>query len=93
MVEEMKNIREEFDRRGVFWWDESADKIDRTIVEVNKVRWSIINGLGTYGGYRFGEPNKGLLEIYDGETETGFLTSGDAIQIIFKEGLNDQQIV
>lgn len=94
MVYEMRKLRTELDRRGIAWWDESDDDITRTVFEHNGTRWSVINGLGTYGGWRRDFGNQGLLEIWDGkEDEVGFLTADDALQIIFKEGEDDQQII
>lgn len=90
MVAEMEAFRKRLDEKNVPWWDESSSDINRTHFEHDGKRWSAINGHGTYGGYVYGEPNQGLLEIWDGEEEPiGYLTAGDAMQIIFERGSND----
>lgn len=94
MVTEMRKIRAELTKRKIAWWDESTDDVDRTVFEHQGKRWSVINGYATYGGWRRDFGNQGLLEIWNGEEdEVGFLTADDALQIIFKEGEDDQQII
>ena len=87
MVEEMTKFREHLSDIGVAWWDESDELIDRTKFEHRGTRWSVVNGIGTYGGVYWGTPgNLGLLEAYNFIDEPiGCLTAGDAVQLIFKE--------
>ena len=84
MIEEMDKLRKALDDKGIAWWDESDDLIDRTKFEINGVRWSAINGLGTYGGIVNGsDHNQGLLEVWNNSIEEiGWLTAYDVIQMV-----------
>ena len=60
--------------------------IYRTHFIINDVKYSVINGFGTYGGYEpFSDQNNGLLEMMaenDGDP-VGWLTADDVINKIF----------
>lgn len=107
VVHEMAKLREELDKRGIQWTDDSEefvasdDKglslwICRTHFTVNGCNWSVINGIGSYGGvhrdYHTGVyENAGLLEAYmmEGDNEpVGFLTADKCISLIF-DGVED----
>lgn len=87
IVPEMRIFRDMLEELKVDWVD-ASDRGDLPICRThfwhNNNRWSVINGFGSYGGYYHGECNKGLLEIYDWNSEpTGYLTAKEAIAIIF----------
>lgn len=86
MCNEMKKFRKELDKRGIAWEDKSDEMIDRVHFYNRDQKWSVINGLGTYGGYLFDfQHNQDLLEIMQinsNEEPIGFLTAKQAIKII-----------
>lgn len=84
MTNEMELLRQKLSESGVHWWDESDELIDRTKFEIGGNRWSVVNGIGTYGGDRFmAGHNLGLLELRIGNNESeGWLTSGDIMEKI-----------
>lgn len=89
MIKEMLKLRELLDQEEINWCDRSDEVISRTHFEYKGYKWSIINGLGTYGGYYFDEKdNKNLLELMSAavnENEPiGFLTADECIEIIKK---------
>lgn len=62
--------------------------IYRTHFIINDVRYSVINGYGTYGGYDpFLDKNDGLLEVMtetlNGGDPIGYMTADDLIKTIF----------
>lgn len=67
IVDEMKKFRELLDQNGIEWIDDSEEERDDVWIcrtcSKNHDRWSVINGIGTYGGYSIGEKNEGTLEV------------------------------
>lgn len=65
--------------------------IDRTHFNINDIEISVINGYGTYGGYKpHRYSNKGLLEYMDNKkikTPIGYLTANDVFNLL-KETYN-----
>lgn len=92
MCPEMQELRTWLDNNGIDWEDVSTGMegcwIDRTHFEYNGVKWSVINGNGTYGGTDFlSGVNAGLLEIMGaGKDPIGWLTAADVIEIIQGKG-------
>ena len=66
VVEEMKKFRELLDQNGIEWIDDSEEERDDVWIcrtkSKNHDRWSVINGIGTYGGYSIGEKTKDFLK-------------------------------
>lgn len=87
MVGEMIKFRKLLDQNNINWHDASDFYIDRTHLEYRNYKFSIVNGLGTYGGYiKDQSKNKGLLElmsnaINEGEP-VGELTAEEALKIV-----------
>ncbi len=97
VCDEMKKLRDGLNERKIPWHDASdkgmiGDKpsniwICRTHLSIKGIKYSVINGYGTYGGIAFiGQRNKGLLEawssaINNGEV-TGYLTAEEILKII-----------
>ena len=66
----------------------SDTSIYRTQFEYEGTTYSVINGYGTYGGYRPStQKNDGMLEVLDWSTEkvSGGYTADEVIQQLFKE--------
>ena len=81
MCKEMVKLREWLDENDIKWRDDSWIHKDfyihRTKFEVNGHDFSVINGLGTYGGMvSIGCVNNGLLELMlDGKEPIGCLSA------------------
>ena len=87
MVGEMIKFRNLLDQHNIRWIDKSDEIIDRTHLNYRNYHFSVVNGLGTYGGYMIYESkNRGLLElmsnaINEGEP-VGQLTAEEAFKIV-----------
>lgn len=91
MIGEMIKFRNLLDQHNIAWHD-ASDRygdfyIDRTHLEYRDYKFSVINGLGTYGGYTIDvSKNKGLLELMsnaiNGGNPVGELTADEAIEIV-----------
>ena len=89
MVEEMIKLRKVLDNSNIEWEDKSEKwkleqggslGIDRTHFNYKGQKISVINGFGTYGGYTFGNENKGLLELsMNGREPIGNLTAREVV--------------
>ena len=90
ICEEMQKLRDWLDDEGIEWYDNS-DELEmfwmvRTKFAVNSTTFSVINGVGSYGGCMFGDSdNQGLLEcMIDGNEPYGYLTAEDVEEFIEK---------
>lgn len=90
MCEEMEKLRKWLDRHGIKWWDRSDTFNDmffmhRTGFIVDDREFSVVNGVGSYGGcVSAGCKNMGLLEMWinqEGEPR-GWLTADEVIREI-----------
>ena len=89
MCEEMIKLREYLDAVKIKWRDDSECLgtewyMHRTKFEINGNEFSVINGVGSYGGAMIGGKNQGFLEMWinqKGEPE-GYLTADDVIKAI-----------
>ena len=86
IVDEMKKFRELLDKNGIEWVDDSEEERDDVWIcrtrSKNHDRWSVINGIGSYGGYSIGEKNEGLLEVMlDGEI-LGYCKAKEAYKLV-----------
>ena len=77
-------------KKNITWVDRSenighGDWIVRTHFYIGKVKWSVVNGFGPYGGY-YPEPknNPGLLELLTDEMEEdiGWLTAEQIMRMV-----------
>ena len=98
VCDEMKKLRWMLDEKGVEWHDASDVMsgsrewpmwICRTHFEYNGLRFSVVNGFGTYGGWYGANPgttedeNMGLLEIMIEDNEpVGWLKAEDIMKIL-----------
>lgn len=92
---EMKKLRQQLDERCTKWWDDSDEWICRTKFKVGYSAQlvSVVNGLGTYGGYSSVRPtNAGLLEmrINENDEPVGNLTADEVLTKV-KEWLYDEE--
>lgn len=94
ICKEMQKLRDTLDKMNVAWWDQSQvfmtdHYICRTKFDHKGSTVSVINGLGTYGGYSYnGDTNRGLLEMmYMGEIKP-CLTAKEVIQEVFGDELS-----
>lgn len=66
IVDEMKKFRELLDKNGIEWVDDSEEERDDVWIcrthSKNHDRWSVINGIGTYGGYDLDKKTKDFLK-------------------------------
>lgn len=63
--------------------------IYRTQFDYNGITYSVINGYGTYGGYRpSAQKNEGMLEVHalSSEDVSGGYTADEVIQKLFNNG-------
>lgn len=86
---EMQKLREYLDAHGIEWRDNSDAFSEwwmcRTKFEINGSSFSVINGVGSYGGVNAGcKHNQGLLELWINEKgePTGYLKVEDVIKEI-----------
>lgn len=89
MVDQMIRLRELLDEKGIEWTDHSDPDIDRTRFSHKGFQWSVINGLGSYGGFQwFTGKNEGLLELMsnavNGGDPIGWLTADEVIQMVIE---------
>lgn len=95
VCENMQKVRDRLDELGIKWTDKSDAYITRTHLWIKGQRWSIVNGLGTYGGISirrmpdgsYQHHNKGLLEVQIGmqEEPIGHLAAYDVLTMIYRE--------
>lgn len=97
---EMQQLRNLLDEKNIPWEDCSEDMTHaenwpmwfcRTHFEYKGIKWSAINGFGSYGGWHGLNPgntekeNLGLLELWNHESEPkGYLTADDVMKEIEK---------
>lgn len=100
ICEEMSKLRQYLDDKGIKWKDASSNDylynlwICRTHFEINSHTWSVINGYGTYGGFKILDGyNEGLLELMTNSVNNGepigWLTADNVIGYI--EELKEQK--
>ena len=89
----MQKLRDYLDQKKIEWDDNSEEFIKgmwicRTHFEYEDYFWSVINGMGTYGGYihDYEKNNSNLLELWvecvnEGEP-IGFLKAEEVIKYI-----------
>jgi hypothetical protein len=98
VCEEMQKFRKMLDEKGIEWHDDSEVMseskewpmwICRTHFEYNGLKFSVVNGFGTYGGWYGANPgmtedkNMGLLEIMIEDNEpVGWLRAEDIMKIL-----------
>lgn len=86
IVDEMKKFRELLDQNGIEWVDDSEEERDDVWIcrthSKNHDRWSVINGIGTYGGYSIGEKNEGLLEVALDDDIIGHCKAKEAYKLV-----------
>lgn len=89
VCEEMKKLRKMLDDRGIEWQDTSRPGdiwVCQTRVDIGRKHYSIINGVGSYGGFSMlSGKNYGLLEVWDFTRENepiGSLTAEQVLQHI-----------
>ena len=87
---EMTKLREYLDTNDIEWRDDSDEMSDwyfmcRTKFDIKGNDFSVINGVGSYGGVNAGcKYNQGLLELWINQKgePTGYLTAEDVIKEI-----------
>ncbi len=100
VCKQMQQLRKLLDKKNIPWEDHSEDMTKdkdwpmwfcRTWFKYKGIKWSVINGFGTYGGWFGANPghsekeNMGLLELYDGNSDPkGWLTAEDVMKEIEK---------
>lgn len=89
MCEEMLKLRKWLDEQKIEWWDDSECidtlyQMHRTKFMVDGNLFSVINGVGSYGGCVYvGAKNLGLLECWDEKgAPVGYLTAEDVIKMV-----------
>lgn len=86
IVDEMKKFRELLDKNGIEWIDDSEEERDDVWIcktrSKNHDRWSVINGIGTYGGYSTGEKNEGLLEVMLDDEVLGYCKAEESYKLV-----------
>ena len=98
VCEEMQKLRKMLEKKEIEWHDNSEVMseskewpmwICRTFFEYKGLKFSVINGFGTYGGWDGANPgttedeNMGLLEIMIGDNEpVGWLKAEDIMEIL-----------
>lgn len=96
VCEEMQKLRDYLDSKKIEWSDVSDERVGtwicRTHFDYKGYKWSVINGLGTYGGFYIDEKqNPGLLELMvdcvNGGEPVGYLKADDVIK--YMEGVEE----
>lgn len=88
ICEEMQKLRDWLDDEGIEWYDDSAESemfwMARTKFAVNTTTFSVINGVGSYGGcMSWDSDNQGFLEcMINGNEPYGYLTAEDVEELI-----------
>lgn len=98
VCEEMQKLRKMLEKKGIEWHDNSEVMseskewpmwICRTFFEYKGLKFSVINGFGTYGGWFGANPgmtedeNMGLLEIMIGDNDpVGWLKAENIMEIL-----------
>ena len=86
VVEEMKKFRELLDKNGIEWIDDSEEERDDVWIcrtkSKNHDRWSVINGIETYGGYSIGKKNEGLLEVMLDDEVLGYCKAEESYKLV-----------
>ena len=90
VCDEMKKLRKMLDDRGIEWHDDSASDEEywmcNTRIDIGRKHYSIINGVGSYGGVSLlSGKNYGLLEAWDFTTKNepkGSLTAEQVLTYI-----------
>ena len=93
MTEELEKFRLELVKRGIQYTDASTPeiqgmRIDRIHFFYQDRHYSVIHGIGTYGGLnKYTRKDNGLLEVYGGKYDdpVGFLTADDVVKLIFDQ--------
>lgn len=84
----MQKLRDWLDDEGIEWYDDSEESemfwMARTKFAVNTTTFSVINGVGSYGGCVMGDSdNKGFLEcMVNGCEPLGYLRADEVIDFI-----------
>lgn len=89
IVKQMEELRQFLDEQGIDWYDFSDRDSDywmcRTKFSIGDTQFSVINGVGSYGGQVFPwSVNNGLLEMMKNGRVTGNLMACDIIKEINK---------
>lgn len=90
MCEEMIKLREWLDEQEIDWFDDSCTLdtlffMYRTKFYIDGNSFSVINGVGSYGGcVDVNAKNLGLLEcwVYEKGAPKGYLTAEDVIRMV-----------
>lgn len=90
VTKEMQLLRDKLDEMGVKYMPYNDRFGNLTITRTwffdnAGVKWSVIHGFGTMGGYDGIRADGGLLEIWNYRDDPiGYLTAKEALNIIFK---------
>ena len=90
ICEEMQKLRDWLNSENIEWYDNSDDLtlfwMVRTKFVVNGSTFSVINGVGSYGGcISYDSHNNGLLEcMIDGNEPYGYLNADEVVAYINK---------
>lgn len=85
ICEEMQKLRNWLTKQDIVWYDDSYNGecwMCTTVFKIGKNRYSVINGVGSYGGLVdvMATHNNGLLEYRENNKEPiGWLTAEDVI--------------
>lgn len=92
VCDEMLKLREKLTEKGIKWRDDSSYFATRayyatcrTKFEYRGVKWSVIHGCGTYGGWRLGEGDLGLLEAWATNADRdpmGYLRADEVLEVM-----------
>lgn len=99
VTKEMQLLRDKLDEIGVKYMPYNDHFGNLTITgtwffDNAGVRWSVIHGFGTMGGYDGIRADEGLLEIWNGKSSEpiGYLTAEQVITLVF-ERKEDETII